>query len=140
MTTYLAISGGLTALAAKRGRLARPLSAGDLILYGVATHKLSRMVAKDVVTSPLREPFTETTGHTAPAEVGSKPQGTGLRRAVGELVSCPFCLSQWIATAALLGHVTDPGVTRFIASTLTVHALADALQFAYVGLQRTEEA
>jgi hypothetical protein len=32
---------------------------GDLLLLGVATHKLARLLSKDRVTSPLRAPFTE---------------------------------------------------------------------------------
>jgi hypothetical protein len=35
------------------------ISFPDLLLLGVATHKLSRVIAKDRVTSPLRAPFTE---------------------------------------------------------------------------------
>ncbi len=52
----------------------RPLpervSPGDILLLGVATHKLSRLLAKDWVTSFYRAPFTEYQGSaTAPAEV-----------------------------------------------------------------------
>src|SRR3954454_22044278 len=35
------------------------VGAGDLLMAGVATHKLSRIVSKDRVTAPLRAPFTE---------------------------------------------------------------------------------
>jgi hypothetical protein len=31
----------------------------DIVLFGVATHKLSYLVGNDAVTSPIRAPFTE---------------------------------------------------------------------------------
>ena len=34
------------------------MPASDLVLVTVATHKLSRLVAKDRITSTLRAPFT----------------------------------------------------------------------------------
>jgi hypothetical protein len=47
------------AAAERSGReLPERLSARDLILVGVATHKVSRLIAKDKVTSFLRAPFT----------------------------------------------------------------------------------
>lgn len=77
-------------LAARRSRQPLPerIAAGDLLLLGIATHKLSRLLAKDWVTSPFRAPFTEFQG-PAPlsAEVIEQPRGTGLQRAVGELVT-----------------------------------------------------
>jgi Protein of unknown function (DUF1360) len=38
-------------------------------LFGVATHKLSRLLAKDKVTAPLRAPFAEFEDEGGPAEV-----------------------------------------------------------------------
>ena len=34
------------------------LAVGDMLLSAVATHKLSRLITRDPVTSPLRAPFT----------------------------------------------------------------------------------
>src|SRR5215212_362205 len=57
----------------------------DLLLFGVATHKLSRLVSKESVTGVIRAPFTEFERATGGAEVNERPVGQGLRRAVGEL-------------------------------------------------------
>src|SRR6266542_2729976 len=59
MGVYGGVVGSLTALARLLGR--RPperISPGDVVLLSVATHKLSRLLAKDAVTTPLRAPFT----------------------------------------------------------------------------------
>ena len=44
-------------------------SAADFPLVSVATHKLSRLLAKDPVTSPLRMPFTRFEGTSGEAEL-----------------------------------------------------------------------
>ena len=86
----------------------------DIALVGVATHKLARRVSKDSVTSSLRAPFTRYEGVAGPAELQERVRGSGLRKAVGELVTCPFCISQWVSTGLHLrpadrapGHPLD---------------------------------
>jgi hypothetical protein len=138
MAVYVATVLGLTVVAERRGRLAGNVGAGDLALYGVATFRLSRILAKDPVTSPIRAPFTRLKGTTGPAELDEEPQGTGWRHAIGELLTCPFCLGQWVATGFVFGGMFAPRLTRAVAATFVVHAVADALQFGYAALERTE--
>ena len=64
------------------------VDAKDLVLLGVATHKLSLIGAQDAVTSPLRAPFTELQEKESPKSLDEKPRGKGLRRSVGELLTC----------------------------------------------------
>jgi hypothetical protein len=128
--------GGLVA-AHRAGRsLPAELSVKDIVLTGVATHKLSRLIAKDKVTSFARAPFTryqEATGH---GEIAETARGEGLRLAIGELLICPYCLAQWIAGAFTIGHVAAPRLTRLLASMWTAHALADAAQLAYSAAEK----
>jgi len=119
-------------IAAKRsGRLPDAISSQDVILVGTASHKLSRLVAKDKVTSFLRAPFTEYQGRGGPAEVEERARGEGVRRAVGELLICPYCLGLWASGAFHAGLLLAPRVTRVAASTLTALTLSDFLQIAY---------
>lgn len=133
---------GLTAaavvVAGRRAGASLPgrLPWADLALAGVATFKLSRRISKDPVTSPLRAPFTRSGRRTGPAELADVPREGGLRHTVGELVTCPFCLDQWVATAFVSGLALAPKATRMVAATLSTVALSDALQFAYVALER----
>jgi hypothetical protein len=126
----------LAAVAAVRGKLPRSLRAADLALFGVATHKLARTIAKDTIASPIRAPFTRYEGSSGPAELKEDVRGTGWRKAVGELVSCPFCLGQWIGTGFVFGAMFAPRFTRTVAATFVIHAASDALQFAYTGLEQ----
>jgi Protein of unknown function (DUF1360) len=123
---------GALLAAKKRGReLPESVSAGDVVLLGTATHKLSRLVAKDKVAAFARAPFTELQGKGGPAEVEEKPRGKGLRRAVGELVVCPYCLGLWIAGGFHVGMLFAPRRTRVAASVLSALTLSDFLQIAY---------
>jgi hypothetical protein len=120
------------AIALRRGRElpARP-SAADIALVGVASHKLSRLVTKDKVTSPLRAPFTELEGSGGPGELEEKARGTGLRRAIGELLICPYCLDLWVVAAFAVGLLFAPRVTRFLAAVFAALTVSDFFQIAY---------
>jgi hypothetical protein len=112
-------------------------TAQDLALVTVATHKASRLIAKDRVTSAARAPFTEYQSDAGPGEVSEAARGTGMRRAIGELLLCPYCLGMWIATAFTAGLIVAPRATRWIASALTTLFGADMLQIAYKKAQKT---
>jgi hypothetical protein len=114
-----------------RGGLPEKVGFGDLLLLGVATFRLSRMLGKDRVTSFLRAPFTEYEAAGGRAEVEERPRGRGVRRAVGELLVCPYCLAQWVGAAFLYGLVLRPRATRLVASVFAVKAIADGCQIAY---------
>jgi len=140
IATYSAVVGGLAALGRARGvRLPKRVDARDVALLAVATHKVSRTISKDSVTSPLRAPFTRFQGSSGPGELKEEVRGTGVQKAVGELITCPFCLDQWVATGFLAGLVAAPRATRWLAATFAVRAGADALQFGYAALQKSAE-
>ncbi len=108
----------------------------DLALLGVATHKLSLIGSQDAVTSPLRAPFTERREKESPKSVEEKPRGKGLRRSVGELLTCQFCLGLWVASFFTYGLVLAPRVTRLIATVFTVVTISDYLHQTYKALMK----
>jgi hypothetical protein len=133
---FIAIFGSLVGaalLVAKReGReLPERVSAGELLLVGTASHKLSRLLSKDKVTSPLRAPFTELEGKGGPAELEESSRGTGLRKAIGELLVCPYCLGLWVVAAFSVGLIFAPRVTRFVASLFSALTISDFFQIGY---------
>ena len=132
MSVYAALVVALSVLARSRRRLPPSrLRWGDIALASVATFRLSRLIAKDTVTSPIRAPFTRYEGTSGPSELKEEVRGRGARKAIGELISCPFCLAQWVATFIAFGLVIAPRVTRLVTSVMTVIAAADFLQLAY---------
>jgi uncharacterized protein DUF1360 len=131
---YNALAGSFLAWRARSGRgIPERIGAADLLLAGVASHKISRLISKDRVTAPLRAPFTEFQEEGGPGEVEEEPRGSGMRRAIGELLVCPYCLAQWVATAILSALTVIPRTTRFACSIFAVVTISDFLQILYKG-------
>jgi hypothetical protein len=139
LATYGTLVAVLAALVARTRRLPERFALGDYALLGVATQKMSRLVAKDAVAAAVRAPFTRFEEATGAAEVHEEVRGSGLRHAVGELLTCPFCLSVWIATLFTFGLVLFPRATRLAASILAAVTISDSLQFAYTRLRESGE-
>lgn len=140
MGVYATAVGGIAAyVRAKRLPLPTRLDPWDVGLVALATHKLSRLVAKDTVTSPLRAPFTRFKGQSGPGELAEDVREEPTRKGVGELLTCPFCVGQWVATGFVGGLVIDPQVTRLVAATFAALAGADLLQFAYAAAEQAAE-
>jgi hypothetical protein len=112
------------------------MDARDLALLAIASHKASRMISKDRVTSGIRAPFTQYQDEAGPGEVSEQPRGRGLRRAIGELLICPYCLGMWTSAAFVAGLLVAPRFTRWLASVLVVFFGSELLQIAY---KRAEE-
>lgn len=124
-------SAALALAARRRGELPERYSVFDLVTVGIATQKVSRLIGKDKVTGFLRAPFVEYEEPAGHGEVSEEPRGDGLRYAVGELLICPYCLSQWVVGAFVAGMVGAPRPTRLLAFMFTAQAGADFLQLAY---------
>lgn len=130
------LAGGLLLRKCSREPLPERVEPKDLALFALATQKLSRVITKDKVTSAFRAPFTEVEGKGGPGELEERAKGHGLRRAIGELLTCPFCFGTWIASGFIYGYIFSPRVTRTLASIFAVSGLADFLQQVYIKSQQ----
>lgn len=132
MGAFATVSGALAFwIRASDRQVPERVAARDLALITVATHKATRLIAKDRVTSTARAPFTRFEDDAGPAEVDEAARGTGLRRAIGELVICPYCLAPWTATAFTAALLVAPRATRHVAAILCAVFGSDLLQIAY---------
>jgi hypothetical protein len=113
------------------------MDARDIALLGMATHKLSLVGSQDAITSPLRAPFTELNEKESPKKVDEKPRGEGIRRSVGELLTCQFCLSVWVASFFTYGFVLLPRVSRLIAAVFAAVTVSDFLHQVYKALMKS---
>ena len=108
---------------------------GDFALMALGTQKLSRLIAKDRVTSFARSPFTRYTGEAGPGEVSEEPRGDGVHRAIGELLVCPHCVGQWVAAGMVGSYLLNPDATRMFSSVFAILTTSDFLQQAWVALE-----
>ena len=126
--------------AATGRRLPERWGTQDLVTVTLGSQKLSRTLSKDAVTSPIRAPFAHYAGTGGPAEVHEESRmSSQLRHSLGELLTCPFCLDIWVATAFVIGLIFAPRLTRLIAGSFTALAGADFLQLAYAMAQQAAE-
>jgi hypothetical protein len=131
IAVYGVAAGGLALALRKRAGGMRRLDVKDLVLYGLATEHLSRLITKDSVTAVLRAPFTEFKEPAGEGEVNEEVVGHGTRHAVGELLTCPFCIAQWVATALVAGRIAAPDLTRAVVAVSATARLSDYLQLLY---------
>ncbi|MET8152297.1 DUF1360 domain-containing protein [Actinoplanes sp. NPDC005259] len=139
MAAFGGLAAALSAAGRATGRRApeRPALA-DVVLVSIATHKLSRLLAKDAVTSPLRAPFVRYVEPAGDGELNEevRAEGGSVRHGIAELVTCPFCLAVWVATGLTGGLVLAPRLTRLGATVLTATTVSDFLQLAYDAAKR----
>jgi Protein of unknown function (DUF1360) len=107
----------------------------DLVLLGIGTHKLSRIVAKDRVTAPLRVPFTRFEKSAGSGEVEEAARGSGLKGVIGELVSCPYCMSVWVASGLLLLFIINRRLARLVCKLLTMITASHFLHRFYMRME-----
>lgn len=138
LVVYSALVALMAVLAAATGRrLPERWRVLDLLTVTLGTHKLSRTLTKDAVTSPLRAPFARYSGSGGPAEVMEETRhDSQLRHSLGELLTCPFCLDMWVATAFVIGLIFAPRFTRLAAGSFSALTGADFLQLAYAWAQQ----
>ena len=126
---FLAGTGTAVAELSRRRRLPVRFAFGDIMLLGVATYQLSRTISRDRVRAFLDEPFAKQGESAGRGEV--QAEGEGLRRAVGELLICPFCMTQWVGAAFLLSLCAAPRTTRFAASLFALRTVAEVANVAH---------
>jgi hypothetical protein len=121
------VLGGFLLLAHRR--LPERVGSGDVVRIGLASYKLGRLVAKDEVTTWVRAPVTQD-------EEATEPKPRGAKRALGELVTCPYCIGLWIASGLAYSLVLFPRETRLVTTIFGGQAVADFLNAAFVKLQQ----
>ncbi|HWF36308.1 MAG TPA: DUF1360 domain-containing protein [Solirubrobacteraceae bacterium] len=138
MSVFATLAGLFSLWLRSSGRkLPERIDAGDLAVLTAATHKASRLLTKEKAMSTVRAPFTRFQGDEGAGEVSEAARGTGVRRAIGELLVCPYCVAMWIASGFAAGLVVAPRATRLTASVLTILFGSDVLQIAYRKAEET---
>ncbi|MBV9490473.1 MAG: DUF1360 domain-containing protein [Verrucomicrobia bacterium] len=132
---YAAVFSTLLRIAHEKSAVPEKIELRDIGLIGVATFRLSRLVTKDKVTSSLRAPFVKYEKAVGAGEVEEDARGTGLQRAIGDLITCPYCIGLWVAAGLAFGHVFAPRSTRLLTAILAAVATSDACNHAYIKLR-----
>jgi hypothetical protein len=108
----------------------------DLVVLSAASFKVARTIARDVVTSFLREPFVEGEAHEGEDE--EPMQTADIEQAIGELVTGSRCVGAWAAAGLAPTQVLTPRFGRLLTWTLGAAGINDFLQAGFAAL--TEKA
>jgi hypothetical protein len=135
---YAVIAGTFAALLAGAGALGRALgrdpqcqTALAFAVLGAAAFKASRTLARDPVTSFIREPFVRGHAHTGD---GEEPVQGGMEQAIGELVTCTRCVGTWAAAGLAATQILAPRFGRLLTWSLGAAAANDLLQAAFAAV------
>ena len=139
MTLFCGANGAMLYAGAKKKRLPRRVSAKDIALLGVATHRLTRILTRDKVALALREPFVDVEGTAGAGEVKQKPKGHGLRKAIGTLLCCQYCMGPWIASALVAALSLRPRETRVVCAMLATTTVSDFLHQSYAFVRKASD-
>lgn len=106
---FAASLAGVVALARRRERQgAATITREEMVLLALATFALADVVAKEKVSTWIREPFVQESSDHKPVE----PEGHGMRHAVGELLTCTRCLGTWGALGLIGLRTASPSTAR----------------------------
>jgi hypothetical protein len=137
--SYAAIMGVFASLLATAGAIGRLLDRDpqcqtslDLVVLGLASFKAARTVARDEVTSFIRQPFVRGDAHSGE---GEEPVEGGMAQAIGELVTCTRCAGTWVAAGLASTQILAPRFGRLLTWSFAAAAANDFLQAGFAALK-----
>jgi hypothetical protein len=103
----------------------------SFLLIGLASFRLTRLVVYDKITEFLRDPFLRE--QTEIDESGQEityliPREKGLRRFIGELISCHWCTGIWISTFLVSFYLLFPKVAYILILILSIAAVGSIIE------------
>jgi uncharacterized protein DUF1360 len=123
----LGVAGGLARMFDRNPACQTPL---DLVVLSAASFKAARTLARDEVTSFIRQPFVRGEAH----EGGEEPVEGGLHQAIGELVTCSRCVGTWTAAGLAATQILSPRFGRLLTWSLAAAGANDFLQAGFAWL------
>ena len=137
--SYAGIMGVFAGLLATAGAIGRLLDRDpqcqtslDLVVLGLASFKAARTVARDEVTSFIRQPFVRGDAHSGE---GEEPVEGGMAQAIGELVTCTRCAGTWVAAGLASTQILAPRFGRLLTWSFAAAAANDFLQAGFAALK-----
>ncbi|SDK28441.1 DUF1360 domain-containing protein [Sediminibacillus albus] len=102
-----------------------------LVLLGLAAFRLTRLFVYDDIFRFIRAPFHEEKEEIVEdgtVEVVLYIKGKGIRRFIGELLSCQWCTGIWSASCLYIGYLLWPWIFLPIIAILAIAAFASIIE------------
>jgi hypothetical protein len=102
-----------------------------LTLFVFATFRLTRLIVFDKITTFIRKPFhkiVEDQDEEGNRITYLEIKGKGLRRWIGELLSCYWCTGIWCAVGIYFSYVAVPHIAIPIITILAIAGCAGIVE------------
>jgi hypothetical protein len=103
----------------------------SLLLLSLAAFRLTRLIVYDKITGFIRAPFLEREENVladGTVEEIVSYKGTGLRRWIGELLSCHWCVGVWVSIFLFFGFTYFPIIFMPLTIILAIAAFAAIIE------------
>ena len=123
--TYGTLLATLAWAARRRAEELDPIGPAELAPLGLAAFTVTKTIVHEKAESWLRQPFIHED------EDGRPPRGSGLRYAVGELLTCSRCMGTWSALGLVSLRLARPSAGRPVIAVLAAAGVNDFLQMGF---------
>lgn len=102
-----------------------------IILLGLASFRLTRLIVFDKITEFIRRPFfdeVEEQEADGTIEIYLIPKKSGVKGWVGELLSCYWCTGIWVSMLLAGLHLYQSTVGEYIIIVLAIAAIGSIIE------------
>jgi hypothetical protein len=97
-----------------------------ILIVGLASFRLTRLIVFDKITEWIRSPFFEE--QQEEGEIYLIPKGKGVRKWLGELLSCYWCTGIWTSAFLISVYAYIPAIGFPIILVLAIAAVGSILE------------
>ncbi|WP_409304681.1 DUF1360 domain-containing protein [Peribacillus sp. SCS-155] len=102
-----------------------------IVLLGLASFRLTRLIVFDKITEFIRRPFfdeIEESDENGSTEIYLIPKKNGIRSWIGELLSCYWCTGIWVSLLLLGVHLLHSRTGDFLIIVLAIAAMGAIIE------------
>lgn len=110
---------------------------GEVIIMGLASFRLTRLIVYDKIFEFIRRPFFDELSEMSESgetEVYYVPKPKGIKNIIGEMLSCYWCFGIWATLFLLLLDWFAPAAGNILILLLAVAAVGSIIETAITRL------
>ncbi len=103
----------------------------EILIFGLASFRLTRLIVFDKISEFLRSPFFDELpeeNESGETEIYYVPKPSGIKKFVGELLSCYWCTGIWASAFLVLLYWLLPAFGNIVIVILAVAAVGSIIE------------
>jgi len=98
----------------------------EIFIIGLASFRLTRLIVFDKITEFIRSPFFDEVIEDDEVYLVVKPKG--IRKWIGELLSCYWCTGIWVSAFLVAGHTFFLDIFTPLTLILAIAGIASVIE------------